>query len=224
MISEAVDDLREGKPVLVYDFDDREAETDIVYAAEKVDHDDIARLRNDAGGLICTAIHPEAAERLGLPFIADVLEDNPLVEEAGDLGYDSRSSFSLWVNHKSNYTGITDKDRAKTARKLSKAVGSSISESASEESLSIEEEFRTPGHMAVLRADEDLLEGRQGQTEMSVKLVDEAGLTPAAVICEMLDDEMGEALSKENAKRYADENGLTFVEGRQLVEVADAES
>ncbi|MDY7083187.1 MAG: 3,4-dihydroxy-2-butanone-4-phosphate synthase, partial [Halobacteria archaeon] len=77
-------------------------------------------------------------------------------------------------------------------------------------------EFRTPGHMAVLRAAENLLDDRQGQTEMSVELVEEAGLIPAAVICEMLDDDTGEALSKDEARAYAEANDLVFLEGKEF--------
>lgn len=226
-IEKAKKDLRDGKPVLIYDFGDREGETDIVYAAEKVDHESIARLRNDAGGLICVPIHPEAADSLGLPFLSDALEGHPAVEDAGDLEYDTRSSFSLWVNHRSNYTGITDKDRAATARALAEAVriglpnsseSSDASDASDERDFEFADEFRTPGHTAVLRAAENLLEDRQGQTEMSVELVQEAGLVPAAVLAEMLDDTTGEALSKHDARKYAEENALVFLEGEELVE------
>ncbi|MDY6764435.1 MAG: 3,4-dihydroxy-2-butanone-4-phosphate synthase [Halobacteria archaeon] len=212
-VRKAMEDLRKGRPVLIYDFDDREGETDIVYAAESIDYKGIARLRNDAGGLICTAVHPDAAEALGLPFLADALDGHPSVEKEGDLDYDTRSSFSLWVNHKSNYTGVTDKDRAKTARALAEAVKTVMGGG----SFNFAEEFRTPGHMAVLRAAEELLDDRRGQTEMSVKLVQEAGLTPAAVVCEMLDGRTGEALSKEQARLYAEKNDLVFLEGKDLL-------
>ncbi|MFB6284549.1 MAG: 3,4-dihydroxy-2-butanone-4-phosphate synthase [Halobacteria archaeon] len=203
--------LREGKPVLLYDFDEREGETDIVYPAETVTYEDIVRLRRDAGGLICTAIHPDAADELGLPYMHDVLDDHPAVEHASDLGYDNRSSFSLWVNHKSTYTGITDKDRAKTSRRLANAVLE-----AGNEGFEFSDEFRTPGHMAVLRAADGLLDDRQGQTEMSVKLMEMAGLVPAAVICEMMDAKTGEALDKQEARRYSMDNDLVFIEGDEL--------
>lgn len=214
-MEKALRDLRRGRPVLLYDFDDREGETDLVYAAEKTQPGDVARLRNDAGGLICTAVHPTAAEALGLPFLADAV-DHPAVEDEGDLGYDSRSSFSLWVNHKSNYTGVTDRDRSRTARELADAV-ETVMEGGN---YDFAREFRTPGHMAVLRAADGLLNDRKGQTEMSVELVGSAGLTPAAVICEMLDGDTGEALSKRDARGYADRHGLTFLEGEDFVRLA----
>lgn len=215
MMNKALKDLQEGRPVLIYDFGDREGETDLVYPAENIQPKQISHLRNDGGGLVCTAIHPHAAEKLGLPFLADTI-NHPATEEAGELKYDSRSSFSLWVNHKSNYTGITDKDRAKTARELANAVKTVLEG----KNYNFANEFRTPGHTAVLRAADDLTEERQGQTEMSVELTQRAGLTPAAVICEMLDDESGRALSREDAMEYANNHDLAFLEGNDFVKIA----
>ncbi|MFW5929610.1 MAG: 3,4-dihydroxy-2-butanone-4-phosphate synthase [Halobacteriota archaeon] len=207
----AVSALRRGEPVLVYDSDDREGEVDVVYAAEHVEPADVARLRNDAGGLICVAVHPEAAERLGLPFQHDILPAE-LVE--AELDYDVRSSFSLWLNHRSTRTGITDRDRATTISALAEAV----SRSMADVDVALASEFRAPGHVAVLRADEHLLQGRRGHTEMAVELAMEAGLTPAAVVCEMLDDDTGEALSLDDARIYARQNDLVVLEGDDLVE------
>lgn len=210
-VDDAVDALAAGKPVLVHDDGDREDEVDMVYAAEHVEPRDVARLRNDAGGLICVAVHPGAAERYGLPFMHDVVD--PALA-AGDLDYDSRSSFSLWVNHRSTRTGITDRERSKTIRELASAADAAVEGAG----YSFPEEFRSPGHVAVLRADEALLHGRQGHTEMAVELAVEADVEPAAVVCEMLDDETGEALEQEDAREYAREEGLVFVQGRRLVE------
>src|SRR3990172_5825354 len=100
--------LRNGKMILLYDADDREGETDMVIPALNTTPADVARMRGDGGGLICVAIHGEAADRLGLPFMTEILKSvsmngysslRSLVEKKGDIIYDSRSSFSLWVNH-----------------------------------------------------------------------------------------------------------------------------
>jgi len=213
---EALEDLREGNPVLVHDSGDREDEVDMIYAAEAVGSEDVVRLRNDAGGLVCVAVHPDASHSLGLPYAEDALSELDDVDDRlvdADLDYDDRSSFSLWVNHRSTRTGITDNDRSKTIRRLADATETVLSGGL----FDLASEFRSPGHVAVLRAHDDLLNGRRGHTEMGVALALEAGLTPAVVVCEMLDDETGGALSVEDAREYADEKGLTLLKGEELV-------
>lgn len=219
MVEAALKALQNGDPVVLYDFDDREGEADLVYPATAVDRHAVARLRNDAGGLICTAIPADAADALGFPFIAEVLDD-PMVEGSGDLDYADRSSFSYWVNHRSTRTGVTDRDRATTAN----ALAAHVERARAGEAVDASEAFRTPGHMAVLRAHHDLLDGRRGHTEMSVALVREAGLTPVATICEMLDDATGDALSRADAEAYAAENGFVFLTGEAIAGIRSGEA
>jgi 3,4-dihydroxy 2-butanone 4-phosphate synthase len=212
-MNDALADLRDGKPVLVHDFEDRENEVDMVYAASEITHDNVARLRNDAGGLVCVAVHPDAARSLGLGYLSDELAeagDERLVD--ADLDYDDRSSFSTWVNHRSTRTGVTDKDRAKTIRRVADAVETVLAGGA----FDFPSEFRAPGHVAVLRGHDALLDGRQGHTEMSLALAEEAGAVPATVVCEMLDDETGEAATVDGARRYAEENDLAFLSGEEF--------
>ncbi len=211
MINEIVNELESGKPILLYDFDDRESEVDMVYAAEKITPKSISVLRNNAGGLVCVAIPDRAAEAMGLPLLSDIL-NHPTVDN--DLKYDSRSSFSLWVNHRSNYTVITDIDRSTTAKRLSEVVAKVLNG----EGFKFSEEFRSPGHVPVLRAHKDLIDGRRGHTEMSVYLMMQTSLSPTAVICEMMDDDTGGALSLEKAERYAEENDLLIVGGDELMD------
>lgn len=210
----ALDALRRGDPVLVYDADDREGEVDVIYAAEYVEPVDVARLRNDAGGLICTAIADADAEALGLPFMTDVLGDAAIADH-DDLGYDERSSFSLWVNHRSTYTGVTDNDRATTIGALADAADA-VEDGGD---YPFADEFRSPGHVAVLRAHPELLAGRRGHTEMGVALADAAGLTPAATVCEMLDGDTGDALAPSDARAYAEDHGLPFLTGADVEDV-----
>src|SRR6056297_1092529 len=105
-----------GEPVLIHDAADREGETDIVYPAGSVTPEAVARLRNDAGGLVCLAVSDAVAEALDLPFMQSVL-DHPTSAEH-ELPYGERSSFSLTVNHRDTFTGITDEDRSLTIREL----------------------------------------------------------------------------------------------------------
>ncbi len=218
---DALKSFRKGKPVLIYDFEDREGETDIAIPAICVKPKDVAMMRMDGGGLICVAIHPIAAKKLGLPFMHDVLkiasEKIPSIRkvaDAHDIRYDSRSSFSLWVNHRDTFTGITDVDRALTIRRVGEAVDAVMMG----KNFDFGSEFRSPGHVALLRAADKLVYERVGQTELSVALAEMAGIAPAVAICEMLDAETGRALSKRDAIAYAEENDLPFIDGKTIVE------
>ncbi|RXE55644.1 3,4-dihydroxy-2-butanone 4-phosphate synthase [Methanoculleus taiwanensis] len=216
MMHEALRALANGEFILLYDFDDRERETDLTILADAVTPAHVRQMRKDAGGLICTAVHPEAAKRLGLPFAREILGSGNLVERDGDIPYDpkSHSSFSLWVNHRETFTGITDNDRSLTIRAVAEQVKRSLNGGGTNFGAS----FRTPGHVPLLRAADRLLDERCGQTELSIALAELAGVTPAVTVCEMLDDETGCALSKEDAKAYARKHGLVFIEGKDVVE------
>jgi 3,4-dihydroxy 2-butanone 4-phosphate synthase len=221
-LNEAIDAIRKGKMILLYDADDREGETDLVIPAISITPADVARMRRDGGGLICVAIHGSVAEKLGLPFISDVLRSvslngnkalRTLVEKKGDIPYDSRSSFSLWVNHRNTFTGITDNDRALTIKK----IGETVQRVLNGEMIDFGEEFRSPGHVALLRAASGLLNERRGQTELSIELALKAGINPSMVVCEMLDDKTGKALSKEDARKYSIKNNMPFIEGKNIL-------
>jgi 3,4-dihydroxy 2-butanone 4-phosphate synthase len=223
-MEEAKDALREGKPILIYDSDDREGETDIVFPAAAVTPEDVFRLRNDGGGLICVAIHPKSAVRLGIPFMADILSVfascsaneafGEVTERIGDIPYDKKSSFSIWVNHRGTFTGITDNDRALTIRKL----GETVEKSLNGNGVRFSDDFRSPGHVAVLRAAKDLVFERTGQTELSVAMALMAGITPSMAICEMLDHKTGKARSKEDAIEYGKINNMPFLEGSEIID------
>lgn len=219
----AIESLRNGKMILLFDSDEREGETDMVIPALSVTPSDIARMRRDGGGLICVSIHNDSAQKLGLPFMSDILRSvslnghgslRTLVEKKGDIPYDSRSSFSLWVNHRNTFTGITDNDRALTINK----IGEVVEQVLNGKRIDFGKEFRSPGHVALLRAAPGLMEERRGQTELSIALALEAGISPSMVVCEMLDGKTGKALSKEDAKEYARRHGMPFVEGKNLLD------
>ena len=226
-IQKTLQAVRDGKFFLLYDSDKREGETDFVIPATAVQPQDVKIMRKDGGGLICVAVSPEASEIMKLPFMADVvtaaatntqvqpkLEIGTFVEKEGDIQYDKKSSFSLWVNHRDNRTGIPDDDRSYTIRRLGEMTKTALSGA----SVDFASEFRTPGHTATLRAAAGLLDERRGQTELSIALALMAGVTPAMVVCEMLDDSNGKALSKNDAIIYGDKNDMIFVEGWEVVE------
>lgn len=223
-ISDAIKSIKRGQMILIYDFDDREGETDMVMPATSVTPKDVARMRVEAGGLICVAVHPKAAERICLPFMSDILQLassngggfklKSICERPGDLAYDNRSSFSISVNYRGVRTGITDIDRALTITELGKTVERAININ----SVDFGKHFRSPGHVPVLRAAERLVQERRGQTELSIALAEMAEVNPAMVVCEMLDAETGKALSKADSIAYAKRHDIVFLTGQSIID------
>ncbi|MFU1782814.1 3,4-dihydroxy-2-butanone-4-phosphate synthase [Haloarcula japonica] len=211
-VADAVAAFARGEPVLIHDAADREGETDLIYPAGAVSSEAVARMRNDAGGLVCVALSDRVAEALELPFMQEVL-DHPTAADH-DLAYDERSSFSLTVNHRDTFTGITDDDRSLTIRELAAVA-------ADPDPDVFSDAFRSPGHVHLLRAAPDGLSDREGHTELALVLAAAADLPEAAVVCEMLDDETGAALPPAAARAYAEREGLVYVEGASLLERFD---
>ena len=214
-VDRALAAFRDGEPVCVHDFADREGETDLIYPASAVDESAVAHMRNDAGGLICVAVTDPVADAFGLPFLADAL-DHPAVDD--DPAYDDRSSFSLPVNHRETFTGITDADRALTITEVAAAAAAAAANPAAYSPEEFAASFRAPGHVHVLRGAADGLDDRVGHTELGLALAEAVGIAPAAVVCEMLDDETGEALAPADAAAYAARRDIPYVEGAALVE------
>lgn len=219
-IKDAISALKNRETVLMYDAKGREEETDLVIAGQFVTPQDVRRMRRDGGGLICMAAHPKVAKRLGIPFITDVWEHskdkyNIFKElEANDIPYDEKSSFSITINHRKTFTGISDNDRSLTIREFAKIAENSLNGGDTKE---FGRNFRSPGHVTLLRAADGLLNSRKGHTELSVFLMEQAGLIPVAVICEMMSDD-GNSLSIREAEIYAKKHNLVFIEGRQVIE------
>jgi 3,4-dihydroxy 2-butanone 4-phosphate synthase len=215
-IEKALNALKDGSFVLVHDSDGRENETDLVVAAEKITPAHIARMRKDGGGLICVSVGNALAKKLGLFFLqelyAKAAKDFPLLSElrADDIPYDEKSSFSLTVNHRKTFTGITDEDRALTIKELAYIAKTG----PTQQTFGLN--FRTPGHVHLLISSG--LDNREGHTELSEALLSLSGLTPLAVICEMMDDDTHKSLSPVKAKTYAEKNGLVFLNAGDIKE------
>lgn len=206
-VEEAIESLRTGDPVLIHDGGDREDETDLVYPADAVDPAAVARLRSDAGGLICVAVPAAVADAFELPFLEDALSHAS--SGSDHIEYDDRSSFSIPVNHVGTETGITDRDRSRTITRLARAASVPAA-------VDFASEFSSPGHVPLLRAADGLLDARRGHTEYGISLVTQTDRAPAVTVCEMLDAETGEALSRRKAKQYARTHGYTFVDGEDI--------
>lgn len=221
-LERAVASVRRGEFVLVYDGDRREAETDLTIASEFVTPASIRALRKEAGGLICMTLSEEVRDRIGLPFLADVLRhagsEFPVLQGVAkeDMRYDRTSAFSISVNHRQTFTGVTDTDRAKTIARLASIAREAVKRENGWAADAFVQEFRSPGHVPLLNAAGPLLVARRGHTELTTALMIMAGLAPTATICEMMADD-GRALSKEDAKAYARERNLVFLEGQDIV-------
>ncbi len=215
--------LHNGRFVLLYDFDNRERETDMVIASQFVTPEAIRTMRKEAGGLICTTASHEIGEKLQLPFLADVLSNSaksyPILDQLApnDIPYDTKSAFSITINHRKTFTGITDNDRAMTTREFANLAKNALLEDAVKAQRDFGRDFRSPGHVHLLRASRQLLVKRKGHTELATALLALSGLAPTATICEMMGDD-GNALSKEKAKEYARRNDLCFLEGADVID------
>jgi 3,4-dihydroxy 2-butanone 4-phosphate synthase len=221
-LKDVLEDIRAGKIVLVYDFDNRERETDMTIASEFITPDVLRRMRNDAGGLICTTTPNSTAKELGLPFLSDVFWNNraeyPLLGlmAPNDIPYDNtKSSFGLTINHRGTYTGITDNDRSLTISEYTKIIFSDAPAGTRIEMLG--KNFRSPGHLHLLNTSERILESRKGHTELTTALMIMAGVRPSSTICEMMGDD-GNAMPKDEAKEYSRKNGYMFVEGKEITD------
>jgi 3,4-dihydroxy 2-butanone 4-phosphate synthase len=217
-LAEAIAALKAGRFVLVHDDKGRENEIDMVVAAERVRPQHIATMRNDAGGLVCLAIANEITSKLGLVYMHDMIADmgkvNPVFSKLteGKAAYGDKPSFSISVNHRSTYTGITDHDRALTISKMAE-VCKTIDNGAVEE---FAKTFRAPGHVPILIASKRLLHDRMGHTELCVYLAKLAGIIPAVAICEMMDSATHRALSIEAAQEYANKFSIPLIDASEL--------
>lgn len=164
-IEEALTDIKNGKPLIVVDNEDRENEGDIVLAAEKATLENINFVIKEARGLMCTPLSPAIARQVQLPLMVDRNTDP------------HGTAFTVSIDAKEGTTtGISASDRWMTIRKLADPQAKP-------------EDFNRPGHIFPLIAKEGGTLVRAGHTEGSVDLVKMAGLRPVAVICEILKDD-----------------------------------
>ncbi|MBN1540031.1 MAG: 3,4-dihydroxy-2-butanone-4-phosphate synthase [Candidatus Thermoplasmatota archaeon] len=222
-IGAALDAYREGRFVIVYDADGREEECDLFLPAESCAPEHIRTMRKDGGGLIFLMVRPDIRDRLGLPFLQEMFprmsRDHPVLKAliSDDIPYDNRSSFSLSINHRRTFTGITDNDRALTVRSFGELAGKALEMSEAEALSDFGEYFRSPGHVPICIGSDHILENRFGHTELSCALSTMAGLSGVSVGCEMMGDD-GNAMPKDRVKEYARERGIPFLEGRQIIQ------
>ncbi|MGC8610578.1 MAG: 3,4-dihydroxy-2-butanone-4-phosphate synthase [Thermoplasmata archaeon] len=220
-LDEVLEEIRMGRPILIYDSDNRERETDITISSKFVTKDIIKMMRKDGGGLICTTLPYSYGKKIGIDYLVDIFKKSGYeifqYLYPNDIPYDEKSAFSITINHRRTFTGITDNDRALTIYEfynLLEKIENMDRENAMKE---FGRYFRSPGHVHLLLASDELLKVRRGHTELSTALMKMAGLIPSATIVEMMGDD-GNALPKDLAKKYAEKNGMFFIEGSKIIE------
>jgi len=193
-IDQAIEDIRGGKCVIVADDEDRENEGDLICAAELVTPELINFMIKKAGGVICLALTGERVDALGLAAMREANID------------DYRTAYTVHVDASPRFgitTGVSAQDRATTIRvAVDPASGPA--------------DLRHGGHVLPVRAREGGVLQRVGHTESAVDLARLAGLQPAGVICEILNDD-GTASRRPQLEAFAEEHGITFVTVAQLV-------
>ncbi|OQW65049.1 MAG: bifunctional 3,4-dihydroxy-2-butanone 4-phosphate synthase/GTP cyclohydrolase II [Nitrospira sp. ST-bin4] len=192
-IESAIRDIKKGKFIILVDDEDRENEGDLVIAAEKVTPQAVNFMAKHARGLICLALTPERVEELQLPQQA--------VENTATFG----TAFTVSIDARKDVTtGISAADRATTIH-------------AAIDPKSKPSDLARPGHIFPLKAQHGGVLKRAGQTEGSVDLARLAGLYPAGVICEIMNEDGTMARVPELAK-FARAHKLTMVTVKALIE------
>ena len=214
-IDEAIEALRDGEPVLIFDSEDRESEVDMVFYAGKISVDKIYMLRTHAGGLICYATSYRIARVLGIPFQQEIIIKwgNELAKLVKIPKYGEPPAFALWVNHIDVKTGISDGDKALTIIKLHEVVENAWKNNIEFAKEMFYREFMAPGHVPILISRG--LARRRGHTELSIALAKLAELPPSVVFAEMLDK--GTSLSLKKAIEYANKNSIPLVKGEDII-------
>ncbi len=191
-IEEALEDIRQGKMVIVVDSEDRENEGDLVMAAEKVTPQAINFMASKAKGLICVSITKERAEELELP---------PMVV---DNTAPYKTAFTISVDAvEGTTTGISAYDRAITVKKLADPKAKA-------------KDFARPGHIFPIIARKGGVLERTGHTEASLDLARLAGLYPAGVMCEIMNED-GTMARLPQLEEFAKKYGLKIVKIEDLV-------
>ncbi len=192
-IKQAIEDIRSGKMVILVDDEDRENEGDLTMAAEAVTPEAINFMATHGRGLICLSMTGKKLDELGLPMMVD---DNTSQFETG---------FTISIEAKHGVTtGISAADRAHT-------ILTAVADNAKPSDLVM------PGHVFPLRARNGGVMVRIGQTEGSVDLARLAGLKPAGVICEIMDED-GTMARMPSLEKFAKKHGIGICTIADLVE------
>jgi 3,4-dihydroxy 2-butanone 4-phosphate synthase/GTP cyclohydrolase II len=192
-IEDALEDIRSGKMVIVVDDEDRENEGDLIMAAELVNPEHVNFITKNARGLLCIAITKSRAEQLNLDYM---VEKNTALHQ---------TPFTVSIDYKNGTsTGISVFDRAKTIQAVIDPGTSS-------------DDFARPGHIFPLIAQNGGVLKRTGHTEAAVDLAKLAGLKPAGILCEIMDED-GSMARVPNLSIFAKKHDLKIITIADLIE------
>ena len=191
-IEEAIEDIREGKIVVVIDDEDRENEGDLLMAAEKVTPEAINFMATYGKGLICMPLTEEYLKRLNIPQMVKDNTDN------------HETAFTVSIDHVDTTTGISAYERALTIQKVL-------------EKEATPNDFRRPGHIFPLKARKGGVLVRNGHTEAAVDLARLAGLKPGGVICEIMSKD-GTMARTDELIEFSKIHNLKIITIKDLVE------
>jgi 3,4-dihydroxy 2-butanone 4-phosphate synthase/GTP cyclohydrolase II len=194
-VNKALDEIRAGRMVILVDDEDRENEGDLTMAADKVTPEAINFMAVHGRGLICLALCEEYVDRLELPMMQAPGRGGPPLGTAFTVSIEARHGVT---------TGISAADRAHTIRT---AIRPDVAP----------DDLVTPGHVFPLRARRGGVLVRTGQTEGSVDLARLANCAPAAVICEIMNDD-GTMARQPDLERFAQKHGLLIVKVADLIQ------
>ncbi len=192
-ITAALEDIRNGKPIIVVDSYDRENEGDLMIAAEKATPATLAFISREARGIMCIPTPKFMLDRLGIPMSPS--NNNDKFSTPFTVSIDARDDIT---------TGVGVDDRMVT-------IGLVLDENTKPEQLAY------PGHMFPLRPRTGLLKERQGHTEASVQLCMMAGTKPVAIICEIMNHD-GSMARVPDLVPYAEKWGLTMISIDEVIE------
>lgn len=191
-IEDALEDMRQGRFIIIVDDENRENEGDLAIAAEKVTPDVINFMAREGRGLVCMPIIGERLDQLGIPLM---VQDNTSK---------NCTAFTVSIEAKRGVaTGISAEDRATTIRTVLEPKTTAA-------------DIARPGHVFPIRAREGGVLARAGHTEAIVDLARMAGLYPAGVICEIMNED-GTMARLPQLERVAERHGLKIVSIRDLI-------
>lgn len=189
-VKQALQDLRDGKIILVVDDPDRENEGDFICAAEFATTENINFMATHGKGLICMPMSEEYVRRLQIPQMVRTNTDN------------HETAFTISIDHVSTTTGISAKERSMTAMAV-------VEDGAKPE------DFRRPGHMFPLLAKPNGVLERDGHTEATVDLCRLAGLHACGLCCEIMRED-GTMMRTTELRQLAEKWGITFMSIKEL--------
>ncbi|KKK37855.1 3,4-dihydroxy-2-butanone 4-phosphate synthase [Mesobacillus campisalis] len=196
-VEEAIEDLKNGKIVIVCDDEDRENEGDFIALAEKTTPETINFMVTHGRGLVCVPIEEELAKKLEL---------NQMTYQNTDP---HGTAFTISVDHKSSTTGISAHERSRTVQELINPDSKPA-------------DFKRPGHIFPLIAKKGGVLRRAGHTEAAVDLAKLAGSAPAGVICEIMNED-GSMARVPQLRAIADKFGLKMTTIKDLIKYRNKE-